>query len=76
MRKTVILGTVVLCQTSWTAAHPGHGCHGGSHGLWHYLSEPTHLVMIGAVLVPVVVGIHWLRRIAGHSSRTRHDMQA
>lgn len=36
--------------------HPGHGPHGGSHDLTHYLTEPEHLAPLGvAALVGAVV---------------------
>lgn len=45
-------------------AHPGHGA--GGEGLWHYLTEPLHLIGLVVVLLVGIGACHLLLRRRRH----------
>lgn len=54
--------TVILLFTIPKAtlfAHPGHGDSAG-HSLLHYLTEPMHAMVFGAVVLMIAISSTWL----------------
>lgn len=62
LRKTFLLisSTLVLTLSAITGllAHPGHGATDG-HSLWHYLTEPFHVISLVAAVAILISIIFW-----------------
>lgn len=57
------VGFVAACAAPVVAwAHPGHGIDGGSHGVWHYVTEPLHVAVGLGVLALALTGLALKRR--------------
>lgn len=58
--KALISITVLFFITQTTLfAHPGHGDTSG-HSLLHYLTEPMHAMVLGAVVLMIAISSTWL----------------
>ncbi len=55
---TVISFIVLMVLPVIAFAHPGHGATDG-HSLWHYLTEPFHIISMIAALILLVGVIYW-----------------
>jgi hydrogenase/urease accessory protein HupE len=66
MKKiTLNLAGLVLLLSPFTAtAHPGHGPHDhdGGYTIIHYFTQPSHAIVMVAVLAFVIIVVKNLRR--------------
>lgn len=60
----VILSLALLLAATAVSAHPGHG-H-SANGLWHYLTEPEHLLGVLVLLLGVSGLVYVRRRLRRH----------
>ena len=63
-RFGMVLSFVPLLAVGPASAHPGHG--DSTNGLWHYLTEPGHLLGMVAVVLGVGGLAYALRRLRRH----------
>ncbi|MBE0510618.1 MAG: hypothetical protein K0A95_08940 [Chromatiales bacterium] len=57
-----------------TLAHPGHGLHGhDGFSLWHYLSEPDHVVALVLLLALIDGLLIWLHKCKANTTLHRQD---
>ena len=59
--RKIFLASILLFIMNQTTllAHPGHGDTGG-HSLLHYLTEPMHAMVLGAVVLMIAMSSTWL----------------
>lgn len=59
--RKIILAFLLLFIMNQTTllAHPGHGDSTG-HSLLHYLTEPMHAMVMGAVVLMIAISSTWL----------------
>lgn len=59
-RKIILTSFLLLIMNQATLlAHPGHGDSAG-HSLFHYLTEPMHAMVFGAVVLMMAISSTWL----------------
>jgi len=59
-RKILLTSILLLIIDNATLfAHPGHGDSVG-HSLLHYLTEPMHTMVFGAVVLMIAISSTWL----------------
>lgn len=59
--RKILLSSLLLFIMNQTTlfAHPGHGDSAG-HSLLHYLTEPMHAMVFGAVVLMITISSTWL----------------
>lgn len=59
--RKIFLTSIILLIIDKAAlfAHPGHGDSAG-HSLLHYLTEPMHAMVFGAVVLMIAISSIWL----------------
>lgn len=59
-RKIILTSILLFIMNQATLlAHPGHGDAAG-HSLLHYLIEPMHAMVMGAVVLMIAISCTWL----------------
>lgn len=59
-RKIILVSFLLFIMNQTTLlAHPGHGDSAG-HSIFHYLTEPMHAMVFGAVLLMIAMSSTWL----------------
>ena len=59
-RKIFLASILLFIMNQATLfAHPGHGDSAG-HSLFHYLTEPMHAMVLGAVVLMIAMSCTWL----------------
>ena len=60
--STLALAMVSLGPQAW--GHPGHGVSAEPNGIFHYLTEPLHLLPLIALAAAVFVVVRCVRAVA------------